>query len=306
MKILAIVGVTGTGKSSLALYLAKTFWGEIVNFDSRQIYKDFPIITAQPSPEEKERCPHHLYGFLDSTEKMNAGRFSELAHRRIKDIHNRGRLPILVGGTGLYLKAILEGLAPIPPIEPFIRKRVMEEYLKEGGENMWMQLKEVDPNYASKIHPRDKQRITRAMEVYYATGKPFSWFHRNLAPQKRPYICLKLGIHIERDELRTKLKQRIEKMVNMGGVEEVKRAWQKDRYKGNFIWSAIGCRELIDYIEGDMSLDKAKEMWLKNTIAYAKRQRTWFKKDKNIHWIGGKEPIEEAKKKVENFLEENF
>ncbi len=303
MKILCIVGATGTGKNHLALSLAKKFEGEIVNFDSRQVYRDFPIITAQPSSKEKRICPHHLYGFLDSREKINAGEFAELAHKCLISICEKGKLPILVGGTGLYLKAILQGLAPIPPIEKKIRQRVIEEYLREGGERMWLRLKEVDPEYALKIHPRDKQRITRALEVYISTGKPFSWFHKKLTPPTRKYSSLKIGLYIELTSLKERLAKRIDKMIQEGGIEEVKKIWEKYPKKDDLIWSAIGCKEIIAYLEGKLSLEETKKLWLKNTKAYAKRQITWFKRDQEIHWIEGEEEIENTEKKVEKFLE---
>ncbi len=302
MKILCIVGATATGKSKLGIYLAQKFKGEIVNFDSRQTYRDFPIITAQPTKEERALCPHHLYGFLEAQERINAGEFANRAHECIKEIDERGNIPILVGGTGLYLRAILYGLAQIPPVEDSIRKRVIEEYKRMGGERMWQRLKEVDPEYALKIHPRDKQRITRALEVYEATGRPFSWFHHHRGPIERKYHPLKIGIHTTLSSLTPRLARRIDQMVREGGIEEVRSIWEKGLSHDSFIWSAIGCREVVSYLEGKISLDEAKERWLKNTRRYAKRQITWFKGEKDIVWIQ-EEDIEGAKKKVERFLE---
>ncbi len=304
MKIVCIVGATGTGKNQLALEIAKYFKGEIINFDSRQVYAGFPIITAQPLEEEKKICNHHLYGFLDLKSKINAGEFAELAHNKILEVKNRGKLPILVGGTGLYLKAILFGLANIPKIPVNIRKKIIDEYNTYGPLNMYKRLEKIDPDYAKKIHPKDKQRITRALEVYEATKKNLTWYHKNYPTDTPKYDYLKLGIWMEKDILEERLRKRIDKMIEMGGIEEVKRAWEMCSDTSAPVWTSIGCKELLDYVRGKLSLNDAIDKWFYNTKKYAKRQVTWFKKEQDIYWL--KNCLkDDALKQVESFLNED-
>ncbi len=301
MKIVSVVGATGTGKNDLALEIAKIFKGEIINFDSRQVYKGFPVITAQPTEEEKKICKHHLYGFLEIYESISAGEFSLLAKEKIKEVTRRDNLPILVGGTGLYLKAILFGLAPIPKIPPEVRKKIVEEYKMFGSSLMYNRLKEIDPVYAEKIHPRDIQRITRAMEIYEYTKKNITWYHKNFPTNKPKYNYLKIGIWMPREVLYKRLDIRISKMIEKGGISEVKDAWEKHPDRKLPIWTSIGGIELLDYVTGECSLEEARNKWLKNTKKYAKRQITWFKKEDDIKWFHYDE-LHNATKEIERFL----
>ncbi|GAB6162827.1 tRNA (adenosine(37)-N6)-dimethylallyltransferase MiaA [Desulfothermus naphthae] len=303
MKILCIVGATGTGKNEFGLALAKKFGGEIVNFDSRQIYKGFPIITAQPDEQEKKLCRHHLYGFLEPVKKLSAGEFADYADKKIKEISDRGNIPILIGGTGLYLKALLFGLAPIPHIPQNIREQVIREYLRDGALASYEKLKKIDPEYSKKIHPMDKQRITRALEVYRFTKKNLTWYHKNYPKDEPRYNYLKIGIFYPKEELIARLESRINKMLEKGGVEEVAKAWEKNPDVNAPVWTSIGCRELLDYIQGKCSLEEAKYKWLKNTKKYAKRQMTWFKKENDINWYEYKE-LDKAIYEIESFLNE--
>ncbi len=303
MKILCIVGATGTGKNELGLAIAKRFGGEIVNFDSRQVYKGFPIITAQPNEQEKKVCKHHLYGFLEPSNRLSAGEFADLADQKIEEIINRERLPILIGGTGLYLKAVLFGLAPIPRIPQNIREQVIYQYFRDGALAAYEKLKKIDPEYSKKIHPRDRQRITRALEVYAFTKKTLTWFHKNYPKDKPRYNYLKIGIFYPKEELATRLEVRINKMLENGGLEEVAKAWEKNPDINAPVWTSIGCRELLDYILGNCSLEHAKYRWLKSTKKYAKRQMTWFKKEMDIKWYGYGE-LDKTFPEIERFLNE--
>ncbi len=287
-RLLCIVGPTGVGKNKVALEVAKEVNGEIINCDSRQIFKGFPIITAQPTEEEKKVCPHHLYGFLDVSEKIDAAKFSKIAEKVIDEVHGRKHLPILVGGTGLYFKAILEGLAPIPDIPLEIRNKILNELKEKGLESLYQKLKKIDPEAANKIHPNDWQRITRALEVFELTGKPISWWQKNYLPKPK-YNCLKIGLKIELDELKKKLWYRIEDMILKGAVEEVKSALNKNIDFNSPVWSSIGCKELLMYIKGELSLEDAKWKWFKYTKDYARRQIFWFKKEKDIKWFNPKD-----------------
>lgn len=284
--IVCLVGPTGAGKTAASLYLADHFVGGVVNLDSRQVYRDFPVITAQPSPQEQRACPHRLYGFLSTEEKMDAGRFIDLAGDAIRKTRGEGLLPLLVGGTGLYLTALLDGLAPIPKVEPQLSASVQAEVDEKGPEAMYSVLAECDPVYASKIHPNDRQRIARALEVFRGTSKPLSWWHEQPVTPT-PFTGVKLGIRTTLDELTPLLAKRIDLMLEAGAIEEAREAMRNNADPAAPGWSGIGCAEMYRYLTGEMTLSDVKALWLKNTRAYAKRQLTWFRKDKEIHWVDG-------------------
>ena len=282
-QIIALVGATGTGKSDAGIFLANVLSGEIVNFDSRQVYKDVPIITAQPSTEEQSLCPHKLYGFLESDVVVRAGSFAERLEREIDEVLSRGSVPILVGGTGLYLKTLLCGLAPIPSVSEEIRAEVEKLFAACGGRKMHEWLQEFDSEYAAKIHPNDRQRICRAFEVFWATKIPFSeWHKRQMVNEK--FAVLQLGLWQDLAELTPRLRLRIENMFALGAYEEMERAFAKCSNEKAPAFDGIGCSELLALILGRCDEKDCRELWLKNTRAYAKRQITWFKKDKTIVW----------------------
>ncbi|MCL1984819.1 MAG: tRNA (adenosine(37)-N6)-dimethylallyltransferase MiaA, partial [Betaproteobacteria bacterium] len=176
-RVVCIAGPTGTGKSVAALHLAAVLGGEVINADSRQVYADFPVITAQPGSEEQLLCPHHLYGFLSITEQINAGHWTRLATAKIAACVARGRLPLLVGGTGLYIRAITRGMADIPSVKPEVARCLEEAYTRQGPQVLHARLHEVDPLYAARTHAHNRQRVLRALGVWECTGQTFSWWH---------------------------------------------------------------------------------------------------------------------------------
>ncbi|MFP4083716.1 MAG: tRNA (adenosine(37)-N6)-dimethylallyltransferase MiaA [Desulfonatronovibrio sp.] len=281
-RIICVIGPTCSGKNDLALGLSKDFPLEIINFDSRQVYVDLPVITAQPSEQEKKICAHHLYGFLGLRDRISAGRFVERAGDCIKDVHGRGSIPVLVGGTGMYLRSLIYGLADIPAVPGEITRELENECRRSGVEGLYHRLKYLDPVYAETITDKDRQKIIRALGVYTATGKPFSRWHQEQNKDPR-YNVLKLGIMEQLEELTPRLEQRITRMIQQGAIEEVQRAWEKSGHDPSCpAFSGIGCREVIEYIQGETDLDQARKSWLKNTRSYAKRQLTWFRKEPDI------------------------
>ena len=280
LPIICLAGPTGSGKTALALTLARELDGEIINADSRQTYTDFPLITAQPNETEKKAAPHHLYAFLNSREKLDACSWAELAYKKIIDIHLRRKTPVLVGGSGFYFQTLLSPLPAIPAIAPEIASFYAEKIRALGPQILYEQLRKIDPVYASKIHPNDKQRIQRALEVYYSTGKCFSWWHESTRPKPKcagPLFILNYSLR----DLSPRLQLRIEQMQADGALAEIIKAWKKCPDRSAPAWSGIGCQEGLDYLLGRLSRREWQSLWLGNTRAYAKRQLTWFRRVRN-------------------------
>lgn len=299
-KIIAIVGPTGVGKSELAVFLGEYLNGEIINFDSIQFYKELNIGTAKPGEEERKKVPHHLYDLLNLDEEFNAAKFIKITDNLIKEIWERGKIPILVGGTGLYLRALEYGLFPIE-----IPQEIKEKIRKLAEKNLsslYEELKKLDPEYAKKISPKDKVRITRALEVIYTSGKPFSEFHKkNPFFGKKRYNIIKIGLNLPRKELYEKINLRVMKMIERGWVEEVKKLLEKGYSFELKPFKAIGYKYIIQHLQGKIPLDKAIKLIQRDTRRYAKRQLTWFKKEPDIYWFRPEE-----KEKILKFLKEKL
>lgn len=283
--IICLVGPTGTGKTAAAIAIAGRMPASVVNFDSRQVYRDFPIVTAQPDTGERAACPHHLYGFLETGEKMTAARLKELAEAKIEEIRAEGRLPILVGGTGLYLRSLLSGIAPIPEIPEDVRQGVLARIAAEGPQPLHAELERTDPEYAARIHPNDTQRNARAAEVYLATGRNMTWWHRESEHAPAPYDALKVGVRIALNDLEPHLARRIDVMLEQGALAEAEAAYKRCPDPDAPGWTGIGCAELLAYLRRETSLEEARDRWVKNTRAYAKRQITWFNRESDVHWF---------------------
>ena len=287
--IICIAGPTGAGKTAAALHLAESLAAEgmgadIINADSRQVYRDFPVITAQPSAAERAAFPHKLYGWLDSDKKISAGQWARLAADAITETLALGRVPILVGGTGFYMKSLLDGIAEIPAIPEEITQSLLAKCDAAGAPVMHVRLAEIDPAYASKIHPNDRQRIVRALEVWQSTGRTFSWWHEHAMPQTC-FKALRLGIGLPLKELTPLLGRRIGLMLENGAVAEAQNALLRCPDRNAPAWSGIGCMELGAHISGEIGMEECVRLWTANTRAYAKRQWTWFRADKRIRWL---------------------
>ena len=276
LPVICLAGPTGAGKTALALEMAGLLDGEIINADSRQVYAAFPLICAQPSPAEQSLRPHHLYGFLPTDRKISAGRWTELAERTVESVLERGRTPILTGGTGMYFHALLHGIAAIPRIDPAITARLAARLADAGAPVLHGELARIDPAYAGRIHPNDSQRIVRALEVWEGTGRPFSWWHEHAAA---PPLCRGPLLVLKTDMawLAPRLARRIDAMLAAGALEEARAALAHCDDAAAPGWSGIGCAELLAHLKGRLTLEECRKLWLRNTRAYAKRQNTWFR-----------------------------
>lgn len=294
-RVICLVGPTGSGKTAAALHIAGQLERSgapvsVINADSRQIYRDFPVITAQPSRDEQTRCPHLLYGWLPTDQKSSAGQWADKARAAMDEVLALGRVPLLVGGTGLYLKALLDGMADIPAPEASVSARLQEQCRAEGPEALYARLRDIDPEYAARIHPHDRQRVVRALEVWESTGRTFTWWHVHATPAAPETDVLRLGMGLPLPDLTPFLSRRIDAMLEAGALDEARAALA--RYPDLSLpgWTGIGCRELGVYLTGQCPLEDALELWRKNTRAYAKRQWTWFRADRRITWFRPDDP----------------
>ncbi len=293
------MGPTGAGKTASAINLAKAGYPiRVINTDSRQVYYDFPIISAQPDEEEKSACPHELYGYLQCHEKISAGEWVKLAKSRIDIAHKQGCIPVLVGGTGLYFRALFDGIVDIPQVPDDIHQKYIDELKKEGSEYLHAKLEKIDPSYAQKVHHNDKQRVARALEVFESTGKTFSDWHKGQSVQP-DYDVLRVGIGIPLAELTPILSKRTKIMFERGALEEAKKALRKCPDLSASAWTGIGCREIALFLQEKYDLETCMDVWNKNTRAYAKRQWTWFNADKRIKWF---RPEEDSLQCMQDFL----
>lgn len=289
--VACLAGPTGSGKTGLAARLAREIGGEIINADSRQVYRQFPIITAQPTLEEQEGISHHLYGILSIAEKMDAASWAALASAKAQEIFERNRIPILVGGTGFYFRTLLEGIAKIPVVPKEISRQIRSRLSECGPNALYDELREIDPVYAARIHRNDSQRIARALEICKATGQPPSFWHD--APRvgygcAGPLVVLKASL----SQMEPRLMRRIDAMLKAGAADEAARAARDFPDLSAPGWQGIGCRELAACNAGRMSLLECRETWFRGTRAYAKRQITWFRGRANAIFAQPDNPAE--------------
>lgn len=288
-RILVVLGATATGKSALALALAERLGGEIVNADALQVYRGFDIGTAKPSGEERRRVRHHLIDILDPEERYSAGEFSRRATAAIEGIAGRGKLPIVVGGSGLYLRALTEGLSPVPAGDPETRRAVRRELLwrlqEEGLAALSAELSERDPETARRLAPGDTQRVLRALEVERVSGRPLSAW---IAEQPFGVVrvpAIKIGLTMPRPILYDSISNRAVRMLERGWVEEVEELLQRGITPTVAAFQAIGYRQLATHVLGDRSLEDAMMETVRETRRFAKRQQTWFRKERDVYWI---------------------
>jgi tRNA dimethylallyltransferase len=295
-RLVAIVGPTASGKSSLALRLAQRFRGEILSADSMQVYRRMDIGTAKPSRKERELVPHHLIDILDPDQDYSAALFRTQAEPIILRLHER-RTPIFVaGGTGLYLKALSRGLFHGPGADPELRRNLKERAAREGSWALHRELAGLDPDTACRIHAGDLLRIVRALEVHAQTQRPISDFHRAHAFQERPYEILKIGLGREREELYRRIEDRVDQMIAGGWVEEVRMLLDSGCSRSLKSMRSLGYRHLAAFLQGETDLPEAVAAIKRDTRRYAKRQMTWFRADEEIHWF---EPDSENDLRIE-------
>lgn len=284
--LVAVVGPTGSGKSELGLRLAAEFGGEIVNCDSLQVYRYFDIGTAKLTPAERQGIPHHLIDVVNPDEVFNAGEYARRARPILADIAARGRLPLVVGGTGLYLRALLDGLFPGPARNEQLRKGLSEREARRPG-LLHRLLRRLDAEAAARIHPSDRHKLIRALEVCLLTRRPLSaWFAAGRDALKG-FRVLKLGLNPPRQALYRRLDERCARMFAAGLVDEVRRILELGYPPTVKPLESHGYRQALQLLRGELDLSKALYYAQRNTRRYAKRQWTWFRREREVHWLNG-------------------
>lgn len=285
-RVVAVGGPTASGKTALSVALARAFDGEIINADSMQIYKNLDVGTAKPSAEERQGIPHYLLDFLPPETPYSVADFTAAADPLIRDITARGRLPLVVGGTGLYITSLLSGMAFAPEkTDPAIRARLQARADTEGGEALYAELQRVDPDYAAQVHPNNLPRVIRALELFEATGRRMSDQRREARPAEAPYhaLCLCLTCR-DRAVLYSRIDRRVDEMVENGVLDEARQVYDhRDAYRTAA--QAIGYKEFFPYFEGTANLTECTERLKQATRNYAKRQLTWFRRQNDAVWL---------------------
>jgi tRNA dimethylallyltransferase len=285
--LLAIVGPTASGKSYLAVHLARYFGGEVINCDSLQLYRHFDIGTGKLTAAEQKGVPHHLIDVLNPADQFSAGEYARLARRTIPMIEVRGKLPIIVGGTGFYLRALIDGLFRGPARRPELRERLRLRGVQKGRSYLHRILHRVDPQTAAKIHPNDMPKTIRALEVFLETRRPISSLFLDGRQALEGYEVLKLGLNPPRDVLYERINQRTRTMFENGLIEEVRKILAQDISDTVSPLRSLGYSEALQYLEGTIDLEESIRLTQNRTRQYAKRQMTWFRRESGTHWIEG-------------------
>lgn len=299
--LLVIAGPTASGKTALAIEVAKRIGGEVVSADSMQVYKTMNIGTAKPDEAEMAGVPHHLLDVVSPDTDFSLARFATLAHRAIDDIHRRGKLPILAGGTGLYIDTVTEN-RPLSEnsFDPKVRETLQTMWDKQGGEAMLAALEAVDPEAAARLHPNEKRRILRALEIYQTTGETKTAHCEKKSEKIYDYFVF--ALELPREILYNRINRRVDRMLEAGLLDEVQSVYAVLRGKKRTALQGVGYKELIWFLEGRATYEEAVELLKRNTRRLAKRQMTWFRANKDIIWLDGqRSPEELAEECVKRF-----
>ena len=305
-KIIVVLGPTCTGKTTLAIRLAEIYDGEVISADSMQVYRDLDIGTAKPDRTERHGIPHHLIDIFDCTRIYSAGMFSEKAEKIIGEVHARKRLPVIAGGTGLYLRSLLYGLFPSPSRNDSFRAKIRVAAARGGIESLHRELRGIDPDAAAEIGERDLPRIMRALELFYLTGKTKSAHIKEGGFNEERYDALKIGLTMPRSLLYECINQRVDRMMAQGLADEVKDLLDKGVPSDCHALKALGYRQIVRHFTGGQTLEETVRLIKRDTRRFAKRQLTWFSREKEVMWFTvqapGRIPLKEILVRMNGFL----
>ena len=299
--LLVIAGPTAVGKTSVSIQVAKQLRTEIISADSRQFYREMSIGTAKPSADQLAAVPHHFISHLSIHDNYNAGKFEQDALALLNRLFLHHDVVVLVGGSGLFIKAVLEGFDAIPPADDTVHRNLLKVYDGEGITALQILLQQLDPVYYEKVDLNNPRRLIRALTVSISSGKPFSSFRKSKQVE-RNFIPVKVGLQLERKELIHRINHRADEMIQHGLLEEAKELFPHRHLPA---LQTVGYQELFDFLEGKISFDEAVELIKKNTRDYAKRQMTWFRKEKDMHWFSAGQE-EEIIQLLKRFMIDDF
>ncbi|ACL69915.1 tRNA (adenosine(37)-N6)-dimethylallyltransferase MiaA [Halothermothrix orenii] len=284
--LIVILGPTAVGKTSLSLQLARDINGEIISADSMQIYKDMDIGTAKASQKERNIIPHYMIDIIKPDQEFSVAEYQAMVDNLIPGIVYRNKVPILVGGTGLYIRAVIEGfLFPEMDKNIELRQKLQKEAQQYGNKYVYNKLKKIDPELAKKLHPNDLRRVIRGIEVYHQTGKTMTYFKKEKQKKGDRYRNLKIGLYREREELYKRINKRVDIMIEQGLIDEVKYLLTKYPDLSKTARQGLGYKEIIGYLKREYDREEAIRLLKRNTRRYAKRQLTWFRRDQDINWF---------------------
>ena len=301
--LIVVAGPTASGKTELAIDIANYVGGEIVSADSMQIYKYMNIGSAKPTQEERAQAVHHMIDFLEPDAEFSVADYTEMAHKVIADIYERRKIPIMAGGTGLYINSVVNDVTFGEMDTDYeLRESLRKTAEEKGSEYLLHILSEFDEVSAKKLHPNNLRRIIRAIEFYKITGKPISEHQEETKKTESRYNPLMLCVNWDREELYDRINRRVDMMMDEGLLDEVKRLMDMGYTKDLNSMQGIGYKEVMDYFDGKASLEETVEIIKQSSRRYAKRQLTWFRRDERIHYVSSENPFEEAKLLIDDFL----
>lgn len=294
--LVVILGPTAVGKSRVAIEIAKRLGSDILTADSRQVYRGMDVGTDKPPVVAREGITHHLIDLVDPNEPFNAGLFRHHASRFIDDLHHQRRIPLVVGGTGLYVRILLQGLCDAPPSDPSVRAQLCEEARARGLDHVYARLTAADPVTAAKLHPRDVSKIIRALEVHQLSGVPISSFQTGHGFAERPFSALVIGLNRDRRSLYRRIEERIDWQLSNGLLEETRSLLERGYPRTSPGMTGLGYRHVAAYLAGECDRDEMVRLFKRDTRRFAKRQMTWFRREPETTWlmIDDSEPLEET------------
>lgn len=283
--VVVIVGPTAVGKSRIAVEVAKAFETEVLTADSRQVYRGMDVGTDKPAPEERQGVPHRLIDLVGPDESFNAGLYRRQAIDEIERLYRDRRLPLVVGGTGLYVRTLLKGLCDAPPTDPIVRAALKQEAEDQGHDRLYARLVEVDPVAASRLHPRDESKVLRALEVYQLSGRRMSEFQQEHGFAERPFSTLMIGLNRDRDALYRRIEERIDWQLAHGLIEETKQLLDQGYQRDSAAMKGLGYRQVAEHLAGAYDSAEMVRRFKRDTRRFSKRQMTWFRKEPGIQWL---------------------
>ena len=301
-RVVVLLGPTGVGKSKLAIEWAEELGGEIISADSMQVYRYMDIGTAKPTPGDQQRIQHHLIDLLTPDQPFHAALYRTLGRKTIDQLYQEGKSIWVVGGTGLYIKTLTQGLFATPKIDPQKREFLKKEAKEKGGETLYERLKKVDARTASHLHPHDLFRILRALEVFDSTGIPISFYREQHQFGERPYDTLKIGLEMNREMLYRRIEKRIDQMIEKGFLQEVESLIKMGYGPELKPMQSLGYKQMVQFLLKEIEWDEAIRQVRRDTRHYAKRQLTWFKADSEVHWWDESTDQQKIFFKIKSFL----